>query len=109
MGNFLENVKLYLKERDIRNNYIELMTGWDKSKVSRILKEENNLKYDDMEVLSEALGHDTVFFMGESEDMLLKPSMKGQIAFFAGELKAEDRKDVNKLIEMFRFYDALKV
>lgn len=107
MGSYLENVKLYLKERDIKNTYIELMTGWDKSKISRLLNENNNLKYEDMEVLAEALGHDVVFFMGKPEDMAVKPLMRGQIAFFAGELNEDERKDVNELIDMFRFYDAL--
>lgn len=107
MGNYLENIRHYLRVRNIKNTYIELMTGWDKSKVSRILNGETELKYEEMDIMAKALGHELLFFLGKIEDMEVRPSMNGQIAFFAGNLDENDRKDANKLIEMFRFYDAL--
>lgn len=107
MGNYIENVRLYLKDRGIKQNYIELMTGWEKSRISRLLNGETDIKYDDMEQLAEALGHDLVFFLGDSEQMLSKKNAHGSISFFAGHLSSDDKKTADKLIEMFRFYDAL--
>ena len=45
MGNYIENVRLYLKERGIKQNYVELMTGWEKSRISRLLNGETDIKY----------------------------------------------------------------
>ncbi len=107
MGNYIENVRLYLKERGIKQNYVELMTGWEKSRISRLLNGETDIKYDDMEQLAKALGQDVIFFLGDKEQMRVKNKAHGSISFFAGHLSSDDKKTADKLIEMFRFYDAL--
>ena len=109
MGNFIENVRFYLKERGIKQNYVELMTGWEKSRISRIVNGDTDIKYDDMEQLARALGKDVIFFLGNKEDMRAKNTQNGAISFFAGHLSSDDKKTADKLIEMFRFYDALTI
>ena len=37
MSKFIESVKDYLNVRNIRQTYVSLMTGWDKSRVSKVL------------------------------------------------------------------------
>ena len=107
MGNFIENVRLYLQERNIKNTYIELMTDWDKSKVSRVLRGDTELKYDDMVQIAHALGKDIVFFLGDKETMKVPQQEANSMAFFAGHLNPKDKKMADDLVEMFRFYDVL--
>ena len=47
------------------------------------------------------------YFINNEFDLERNEGGSGQIAFFAGNLQDEDRKIADKLIEMFRFYDAL--
>ena len=41
--------------------------------------------------------------------MRAKNTPNGAISFFAGHLSSDDKKTADKLIEMFRFYDALTI
>ena len=104
---FVDNINYYLKHRGIKHNYITLMTGWDKSKISRLLSGNTDLKWNDIVSISNALGHDVNYFINNEFDLERNEGGSGQIAFFAGNLQDEDRKIADKLIEMFRFYDAL--
>lgn len=107
MNNFIKNINTYLGERKIKQNYVSLVTGWTASKVSRILSEKSNITDDDKLVLSEALGYDVSFFMGDNENMKLQPNLNSQIAFFAGDISKEEQEIASSLIDMFRFYDSI--
>lgn len=107
MSKFIENVKNYLEVRNIRQTYVSLMTGWDKSKVSKVLNGTIELKETEAELLAKALGHDMTYFLAGSVEGYRKAEENGQLAFFAGTLREDDKKIADKLIEMFRFYDAL--
>ncbi len=107
MSIFINNINAYLGERKIKQNYVSLVTGWTTSKVSRILSEKNNISDDDKQVLAEALGYDINFFMGDESDMMLKPNMNSQLAFFAGDISKEEKKTAASLVDMFRFYDSI--
>lgn len=107
MSKFIENVKKYLDVRKIRQTYVSLMTGWDKSRVSKILSGTIDLKESEAEFLAEALGHDMEYFLSDSVEGFEELETNGQLAFFAGTLKEQDKKTADKLVEMFRFYDAL--
>lgn len=107
MSKFIENVKNYLDVRNIRQTYVSLMTGWDKSKVSKVLSETIELKESEAEFLAEALGHDMAYFLTGSIDQYRDLESAGQLAFFAGTLTDDDKNIADKLVEMFRFYDAL--
>lgn len=108
MSQFIDNVKVYVKKRKIRQTYISLMTGWDKSKVSKLFSGSIELKETDAEHLARALGHDMVYFLTDFSEKKLESETNGKLAFFAGSLENEDdKKTADKLVEMFRFYDAL--
>ena len=107
MSKFIENVKNYLDIRNIRQTYVSLMTGWDKSKVSKILNGTIELKESEAEFLAKALGHDMTYFLSSSIEEYKEIENNGQLAFFAGTLEENDKKIADKLVEMFRFYDAL--
>lgn len=107
MSKFIENVKNYLNVRNIRQTYVSLMTGWDKSRVSKVLNGTIELKESEAEFLAKALGHDMAYFLVDSVEEYIESEDNGQLAFFAGTIEDDDKKLADKLVEMFRFYDAL--
>ena len=107
MSKFIENVKNYLDVRNIRQTYVSLMTGWDKSRVSKVLNGTIELKESEAEFLAKALGHDMTYFLVGSAEKYKEIENNEKLAFFAGTLEEEDKKIADKLVEMFRFYDAL--
>ncbi len=107
MSTFINNINTYLGERKIKQNYVSLITGWTASKVSRILSEKTFINDDDKKVLAESLGYDVSFFMGDNNDMRLKPKMNSQLAFFAGDISNEEKQTATSLVDMFRFYDSI--
>lgn len=107
MSKFIENVKEYLDVRNIRQTYVSLMTGWNKSKVSKILNGTVELKESEAELLAKALGHDVTFFIDGTVEEYREIEENGQLAFFAGKIQDDDKRIADKLVEMFRFYDAL--
>lgn len=107
MSKFIDNVKNYLEVRKIKRNYVSVMTGWHPSKVSKVMNGIIELKESEAEFLAKALGHDMPYFLTGSVEEYQKMEANGQLAFFAGRLEDEDKKTADKLVEMFRFYDAL--
>ncbi len=107
MGKFIENVKTYLEVRNIRQTYVSLMTGWDKSRVSKLFSGAMELKQSEAEFLAKALGHEMSYFLADSTEQYKESEVNGTLAFYAGTLDDNDKKTADKLVEMFRFYDAL--
>lgn len=107
MNQFIENVKNYLKVRNIRKTYVSLMTGWEKSRVSKVFNGTIELKESEAEFLAKTLGHDMTYFLADSVEKYREIEDNGQLAFFAVKLNEEGKRIADKLIEMFRFYDAL--
>ena len=92
MSKFIENLKKYLENRKIRQTYVSLMTGWDKSRVSKILSGTIDLKESEAEFLAKALGHDMSYFLTDFSDQYKEQAVNGQLAFFASTLNDEDKK-----------------
>lgn len=110
MSKFIENVNEYIRQRKFKNRYISLMTGWDQSKVSRVLNEKGTrgISDRDMKTLAEALGESVEFFLtGTPEDMKLELTLNSQLAFSAGKLSKDDALTAEYVIEMLRYHDAL--
>ncbi|MBE5841968.1 MAG: hypothetical protein E7304_11265 [Butyrivibrio sp.] len=107
MNKFIENLNIYLGGKKIKNSYISLITGWDKSKVSRILNGEVEIKMADAEELASMLGKDIAFFLGDKAKILGEISSNKQFSYCNGYLKKEDNIIARQLLEMFRYYDAL--
>ena len=107
MKTFIENVNEYLKGKSIKNSYISMITGWDKSKVSRLLNGEVDIRMDDAQQLAEALGKNLSFFLGEGEQLLQDIRRPQQFVFYAGHLEKRDRILAKNMLDMFRYYDSL--
>ncbi len=107
MNIFIENLNVYLSEKKIKNAYISLLTGWDKSKVSRVLNGEVDIKMEDASILASSLGKDISFFLRNKEDIKKEALASESFAFYAGHLDREDQEVAANLLDMFRYYDAL--
>ncbi len=107
MKTFIENLNEYLKGKSIKNSYVSMITGWDKSKVSRLLNGEVDIKMDDAEQLAKALGKDLAFFLGEREQFLQHIRRPHQFVFYAGHLENSDRVLAKNMLDLFRYYDSL--
>lgn len=81
MRKFVENMKKYLENRKIRQTYVSLMTGWDKSRVSKILNGTIDLREAEAEFLSKALGYDMSYFLTDFSDQYKEPAVNGQLVF----------------------------
>ena len=107
MKTFIENINEYLKGKSIKNSYVSMITGWDKSKVSRLLNGEVDIRMDDAEQLAKALGKDLAFFLGEREQFLQHIHRPHQFVFYAGHLENSDRVLAKNMLNLFRYYDSL--
>ena len=106
MTKFIKNLNVFLKDRKIKNAYISLVTGWEKSKVSRILNGDVDLKMDDAELLATSLGKDVLFFLND-ETVYQSAKENEQMTFYAGHLGKHDKQIAADLLDMFSFYDVL--
>ncbi len=107
MDEFIRNVRIFLSERKIKNSYVSLVTGWDKSKVSRILRGDADIKMNEAYELANALGQDVKFFLGKEEDMRLVNANNNHMLFYAGHLDETDKEIAENLLDMFKYFDAL--
>ena len=107
MKTFIENINEYLKGKSIKNSYVSMITGWDKSKVSRLLNGEVDIRMDDAQQLSEALGKDLAFFLEEREQLLQDIHRPRRFVFYAGRLENKDRALAKNMLDLFRYYDSL--
>ena len=106
MTKFIKNLNAFLTDRKIKNAYISLVTGWEKSKVSRILNGDVDLKMDDAELLATSLGKDVLFFLND-ETVYQSAKENEQMTFYAGHLGKHDKQIAADLLDMFSFYDVL--
>lgn len=102
MSRFTENVNAYMSAKKIKKNYISLKTGLDASKLSRILTGKQVVTETEMDLISNALGHDCVYFLqnhlgivGASEGGYI-----GNIALcYAGNPSETQKKVAEKMVE----------
>lgn len=103
MSKFIENLKKYLENRKIRQTYVSLMTGWDKSRVSKILSGTIDLKESEAEFLAKALGHDMSYFLTDFSDQYKEQAVNGQLAFLAGTLTMRIKRRLINWLRCFAF------
>ena len=100
MSRFTHNINEYMSAKNIKNSFISLKTGFDASKLSRILNDKQPITESDMSVISNALGHDYVFFLQEGFEVPEEKNYTGEVAFcYAGNPSKQQAITVNKLIQ----------
>lgn len=104
---FANNINYYLKRRGINYNYIALMTGWNIDKIRCLLNGNADLNWNDMMNLSGVLGHEVGFFTKDEAEFHENEDKDEQDIYLSSNIWNEDRILVDKIVEMFRFYDSL--
>jgi len=106
MSKYIKNVNTYLLHMKIKQNFISMKTGIEPSKLSRILKENQDITSNDMERIACALGKDIEYFLSDNFSIKKTDEDFGiKIAFYAGEPKEEQEKFALKLIDLIENVD----
>ena len=99
MPKYVENLKLYLDTREIKQSYLSMKTGIDAKKISEILKDEQDITATDMDKIAEALGENTEYFLREPFEVLKENT------FCSDEPVKEQGKVVNTLVQLLENID----
>ncbi len=100
MSRFTENVNAYLSAKKIKNSFLSLKTGFDASKLSRILNDRQAITESEMSIISNALGHDYVYFLQEHFAVPPENNYMGQVALcYAGNPSKQQAITVDALIQ----------
>lgn len=106
MTRFISNVNKYLSEMKIKQNYLSMITGMDKNKMSRLLTGAQDESGADMEKIASALGKSVEFFLADS---IRIPQIGGfamnKIAFYAGEPSHKQEQIATQLMELMENID----
>lgn len=106
MTKFICNVNKYLAEAKIKQNYLSMMTGIDKSKMSRLLTGSQEESGTDMEKIAQGLGKNVEFFLADSISVLQVGSFEiNKIAFYAGEPSHKQEQIAKQLMEFMENID----
>ena len=106
MSKFIDNVNEYLAVKKIKRTYISLKSGIEANKLSRILNEVQEATTSDMEKIAYALGEKIEFFIGDNISISNNKSVESlNVAFYAGEPKAEQQEFALKLIDFLENLD----
>ena len=106
MTKFISNVNKYLLEMKIKQNYLSMITGIDKKKMSRLLTGSQDESGSDMEKIAAALGKSVEYFL---DDNINIPNVRNfeqnKIAFYAGEPSEKQEKIAMQLMELMENID----
>ena len=105
---FIENVNTFLNEKGIKKNYLSLKTGIEINKLSRILNGIQEANVTDIEMISEALGHDASYFL--SKNFVIYENQArydNEVVFYAGEPTEKQGEFAKKLIDLVKTADAV--
>lgn len=108
MSKYIENVNDYLSKKKIKQSYISLKSGIEKNKLSRILKEAQEITVSDMESIAKSLGKKAEFFLNEEYSYEERADMYAtDIVFYAGEPSAEQELFAENLVNLIRNADEI--
>lgn len=108
MMNFIKNINEYISFHKIKQTFIVIQTGIEKNKLSRLLNGKQDIVYEDMILISRALGKELEYFMQEKLE-LQAPEYKDvcSIAFYMGEPDKDKIDLANKAFDFLEHIDAI--
>jgi len=108
MAKFIDNVNAYLSQMKIKQTYLSMKTGIGTKKLSRILTGVQDVSSTDMELIAEALGQETAFFLSDSICIpQVEHFMPEKIAFYAGEPTEKQEEIASKLVGLIENIDEI--
>lgn len=106
MTKFITNVNKYLSEMKIKQNYLSMITGIDKNKMSRLLTGSQEESGTDMEIIARGLGKSIEFFLADSISVPQVGSFSmNKIAFYAGNPSHKQEQIARQLMELMENMD----
>lgn len=106
MTKFISNVNTYLSEMKIKQNYLSMITGIEKNKMSRLLTGSQEESYTDMEKIARGLGKNIEFFLVDSISISKVDELSlNKIAFYAGEPSLKQEQIANQLMKLMENID----
>lgn len=106
MTKFMSNVSKYISEMKIKQNYLSMITGIDKNKMSRLLTGTQEESGTDMEKIADGLGKNIEFFLADSISVPRIENMAmNKIAFYAGEPSQKQEQIAKQLMELMENID----
>lgn len=107
MSNFIKNINAYMSAKKIKNNYISVKTGYDASKLSRILNGKQPITEPEMKEISGALGHDCLYFMKDDLDFSSLEYNGTSVLCYAGNPTETQMATVRKLIDLSKKMESI--
>ena len=102
MSRFTDNVNKYMSAKKIKNSFIIMKKGKDESK----LKDKQKVTEEEMTSISNALGHDLVFFGQEKISIPAESDYYGDVAFYCEDNPSKyQAMTANKLIQFAKNID----
>ncbi|MBU5485745.1 hypothetical protein KQI86_15600 [Clostridium sp. MSJ-11] len=108
MMNFTKNINDYVSFYKIKQTFIVNQTGIEKNKLSRLLNGKQDIVYEDMILISKALGKEVEYFM--QDNLKLEASEykdTSSIAFYMGEPDQSKIELANKVFDFLEHIDAI--
>ena len=98
MGIFVDKIKQNIKDGNITDRYVSLMTGWSIEKVNDILNGFGDPNVSDLEFMAAAVGYSIPKYEQRCDTEIIQ-NLK--------DVDYTDKVAADKLLEMLRFYDAI--
>ncbi|MTI67415.1 MAG: hypothetical protein FH753_12590 [Firmicutes bacterium] len=108
MAAFIKNLNEYINHHKIKKSFIIKRTGIEKNKFSRLLNSKQDIRYEDMKVIAEALGKEISFFLQDELELTSTDYKKTvSIGFYMG-APDEDKKELaNLTFDFLEHIDAI--
>lgn len=108
MTNFIQNLNDYINHYGIKQTFIVKRTGIEKNKLSRILNSIQDVTYEDMLSISNALDKDLKYFVQEKLELLTADYKEStSIAFYMGTVDESKEKLANQVFDLLEHIDAI--
>lgn len=108
MMNFIKNINEYVLFYKIKQTFIISQTGIEKNKLSRLLNGKQDIVYEDMILISKALGKEMEYFMQEKLELqAAEYKDSSSIAFYMGKPDEAKRELANKAFDFLEHIDAI--
>lgn len=105
MSIFIENLIKYLSYKGIKRSYLSIRSGISEDKISKLLNGKQKITADEMEILSEAIGKPTSFFLEDDFAVPEDAVRAGVFAFYAGSPGQEQVDNAMKLMQFIECVD----
>lgn len=108
MNKFICNLNVYMEHYNLKHSFVALRAGIEKNKFSRLLNNKQDILYEDMELISKALGKEISYFLQENLK-LTKANYKeaNSIAFYMGSPDEGKKELANQVFDFLEHTDAI--